>query len=498
MARTATDTASASASVFERAPLIFGPMKASLPYRMAQAILWIALARHLALAFFIHPYADDLSYAVVGMTTPLGERLVQEYTSWNGRYFSNVLVLRGPLVLGLDSGLPLYRLAAVVQILLTALAFQRCLRVLAPRLPLHWSVTGALAWLLLYLHLIPDASEGFYWYTGAVTYQLANVLCVFIAIRWIDALRRPGVVHGWWNAQQALLVAMVVGSNEVHAAMLVLAHLGLWRWMRGGSPALRRAAGWLLLLALVCTLVVVVAPGNATRGALFPLRHDLVRTIGYSVAQTGRFTLQWVLVLVLPTVVFVALLRKGIRLGLVDPFVKIPNKWVALALPFAVVFICMVVTYWPTGILGQYRTIGMALFFFIPSWFWAVAVWDQVHFRPRGRWVAHADASAMRWTFVLLCTGALWAGRDGRVTADLLSGRMTRYDADMRQCYRAVAEAAVRGKEVVILPTVELPRCLKVLPLDTDATHWTNRSFAAYLGASGVLVSAAPPPATAP
>lgn len=498
MARTATDTASASVSVFERAPLIFGPMKASLPYRMAQVILWIALARHLALALFIHPYADDLSYAVVGMTTPLGERLVQEYTSWNGRYFSNVLVLRGPLVLGLDHGLPLYRLAAVVLILGTIYAAYHALRILLPRLHRSSAATGALAFLLLYLHLIPDASEGFYWYTGAVTYQLANVLCMLLAANWIRALRTPDAVGGWWYPAQCALVVLIAGSNEVHAAFMVLAHIGLlaWTWKRTGR--MRGPSMVLLVVALLCTLVVVVAPGNATRGALFPLRHDLVRTLAYSVAQTGRFTLQWVLVLVLPTVVFIALLRKGIRQGLLDPFVTTPNKWVALAMPFAVVFISMVVTYWPTGLLGQYRTIGLALFFFIPSWFWAVAVWDQVHFRPRGWWMALADAPIMRWAFVLLCTGALWAGRDGRVTADLLSGRMARYDADMRACYRTVTEAAVRGKEVVILPSVELPRCLKVLPLDTDATHWTNSSFAAYLGAGGVLVSAAPAPAPAP
>ena len=71
------------------------------------------------MAAYVHPYADDLSYAVAGIRTPLLERLVHEYTSWNGRYTSNLLVLRTPLVLGLQPGLVLYRLCAVFLFVLT-------------------------------------------------------------------------------------------------------------------------------------------------------------------------------------------------------------------------------------------------------------------------------------------------------------------------------------------------------------------------------------------
>ncbi len=473
-------------------------MKASLPYRIAQLIMLLALARHLALALFIHPYADDFSYAVVGMTTPLGERLVQEYTSWNGRYFSNILVLRGPLVLGLQQGLWPYRLVAVVLILGTGCAAYHFLRVLLPRMARAAAATGALALLLLLLHMMPDASEGFYWYTGAVTYQLANVLCVFLAANWIRALRTPEAVNGWWYAVQCGLVVLIAGSNEVHAAYLVLAHLGLvgWTWRRTGK--VRGPAMVLLTVALLCTLVVVLAPGNATRGALFPLRHDVVRTLAYSTAQTGRFTLQWMLVLVLPTLLFLSLLRKGVQHGVAKPFRSPRNKWGALALPFVAVFVSMVVTYWPTGLLGQYRTINMALFFFIPAWFFAVAVWDQMYFRPRGWRIGDADAPRTRWALVLLSTCMLWAGRDGRVTDDLISGRMARYDQGMQHRYRILATGAQRDAEVIVLAPVELPRSLTVLPLDTSATHWTNRSYAAYFGVAGVRVSSAPPPAPAP
>lgn len=472
-------------------------MKASLPYRIAQVLLLLALVRHLALALFIHPFADDFSYAVAGISTPLGERLLQEYTAWNGRYFSNVLVLRGPLVLGIGPGLPLYRLVAVVLILLTAAAAYHCLRVLLPRIGRVSAGTAAVTFLLLFLHMMPDASEGFYWYTGAVTYQLANVLCLILAANWVRVLRTLDAVPARWYVVQCVLVAVIAGENELHAAFMVLTHFGLlvWGWKRVGK--VHHPALVLLLVAMLCTLVVVLAPGNATRGALFPMRNDPVRTLLYSVAQTGRFALQWVLLLVLPTLLFLTILRKGIRRGVLKPFAWPMNKWIVLLLPFAAVFVNMVIVYWSTGLLGQYRTVNVALFFFIPTWFFAAAVWDQKYFGPRGWRIGNVDAPRSNWAIVLLCTCVFWAGRDGRVSDDLLSGRMARYDEGMLKRYRTMAAERGSGTGVIILAPVEAPRSLEVLPLDTSAAHWINSSFAAYFGVGAVRLSSAPPVAPA-
>lgn len=469
-------------------------MKARLPLRIAQLVLLVAMLRHLWLALYIHPYADDFSYAVVGMTTLLGERLVQEYTSWNGRYFSNILVLRSPLVLGMGQGLWLYRAAAIVLILFTWYAAFHFLRALLPKLPRGSAATGALAFVLLYLHAMPDASEGFYWYTGAVTYQLANVLSLFLAANWVQRLRDPADPSPAWYAAQCLLIVAIAGSNEVHMAFLVLGHaaLVLWKWRE--ARQWYRPAIVLFFMAISCGIVVAVAPGNNTREALFPLRHDVWRTLFHGVAQTGRFSLVWIALLVLPSLFFIAFLRKGIMHGVIAPFRRPLNKWMVLVIPFACVFVSMVVTYWPTGLLGQHRTVNMALFYFIPAWLFALAVWDQEVFRKR-KWVFDQVRPVyFRWAFVLVCTTFIWKGRDGLVTDDLISGSMARYDEGMQWRYRTLAFSA-GSAEVVGLSVVELPRSLAILPLDTSEAHWMNRSYAGYFGVAGVRISSAKPPA---
>ncbi len=72
------------------------------------ALLVLGLLRYAWLAQSMHPYADDWSYAATAFDEPFNDRLVHEYRSWNGRLTSNILVLRGPLVLGLERGRPLY------------------------------------------------------------------------------------------------------------------------------------------------------------------------------------------------------------------------------------------------------------------------------------------------------------------------------------------------------------------------------------------------------
>jgi hypothetical protein len=473
-------------------------MKSSLPYRIALGLLLLAVLRHVWMAFYIHPYADDFSYTVAGLETPLGERLVQEYTSWNGRYFSNVLVLRSPLVLGMAKGLWLYRIAAILLIVLTWYAAFHFLRVLVPKVTRSITATGALAFLLLQLHAMPDASEGFYWYTGAVTYQLANALSLFLTTNWVVRSRSSEQPSLLWYFVQSVLIIAIAGSNEVHMAFLVLGHAAyvLWKWNE--ERRWSRPAVVLLSLTVVCAIIVAMAPGNATREALFPLRHDAWRTLTYSVAQTGRFTLLWIAVLALPSFFFIAFLRKGVAHGVVQPFLRPMNKWLVLAIPFALVFVSMVVTYWPTGLLGQYRTLNMAQFYFIPAWFFALAVWDQVVFR-KGSWsFEHPNPALVQWAFVLLSTTFLWKGRDGRVTDDLLSGRMARYDEGMSSRYRILTGDARTGSaEVIEFVPVEQPTSLVILALDASEGHWMNQSYAKYFGVAGVRVSSAQPPVPA-
>lgn len=445
----------------------------------------VALLRHVVLAFYIHPYADDFSYAVAGMRTHLLDRLAQEYASWNGRYFSNILVLRGPLVLGLENGLALYRLVPVLLLALSWFAYRRFAGAL-----FHGRSSARERWafglvvLLLFLHGMPDASEGVYWYTGAVTYQLPNALGLLYAANWFHLLRNRRRPMGAWWAMQTLLVMIIAGCSELHMAYLVLFHVGVVVWCQREAKGMRSTALFMLGISVLCALFVAMAPGNDTRGALFPLRHDVVRSLGFSIAQTGRFILTWMLqpVFILLSVLFIAWQRT-----------EFPGKWerwkwTALALPILIVFVAMLVTYWPTGMLGQYRTVNAAYFFFLAAWWMLLKVWAAW----LGNWLRLHYLTATTRGVLVGTTLVLFfvSGRDGKLSADLLSGRAARYDAEVHARYVSVREAIASGASELVLPPITEPlRSLVILPLDPSPHHWTNRSFADYFGRAALDIT---------
>ncbi|MBL7938753.1 MAG: hypothetical protein JNL43_05285 [Flavobacteriales bacterium] len=472
-------------------------MKERHVLRLVQAILLLALARYLWVAWYVHPYADDFSYAVAGMRSALGERLVQEYNSWNGRYFSNILLLRGPLTLGLSEGLSLYRLAATALILFSSFAAYRAVRALLPNAGRELCATVALVFVLLFLHVMPDPSEGVYWYTGAMTYQLPNALSLLLAASWVRSLRSPAPPSMECVIQGGLVV-LIAGCNEVHMAFMVLGTAGALLYVRKHHPAMVRPTSILFGVALVCAVVVIAAPGNGTRGSHFPLRHDVLRTLGYGMAQTGRFAGKTLISLpvALLSFAFFGMRREAVRRGIIRPFDAPLDKWVALAIPFACLSVAMVVTYWPTGLLGQYRTVNMALFYFLPGWFFALAVWDQVFFAPRGKMGEGEYAIGRHWTLLVVSVCFIVQGRGMDLTWELCDGTWARYGEAMDERYRMIGQAVREGAASdLVLPVVQGPTSLNILPLDTSPDHWTNRSMADYFGNAQLNIIAPIPPA---
>lgn len=452
--------------------------------RLLMTLLLLALARHVWLAGYVHPYADDLSYATVGMRYGLLERLALEYTHWNGRYFSNILVLRGPMVLGFERGLFWYRLVPLALMSLTWFGTYRLISALFRGMLSNGNARiGALIFLLIYLNAMPDASEGFYWYTGAVSYQLPGALLLILAAEWINYLRDPDEPMPFVRALfMVLLVVVIAGCNELHMATLVLGHAALLLVQRLRTGRWNRTVMLLFLLSVICGLAVALAPGNSVRGDNFPTKHDPVITGIWSIMQSGRFIAIWIFTTVLLpfSVVFIGWLRRVDDGAGSRPTRFAMNKWLAVALPILVVLLAMVLPYWSTGLLGQYRTVNAALLLFLPLWFVALAVWDTQVFRKR--WPLQLDLRGTHAALLLVTLLFFVWGRDMSVSMDLLTGSAAQYDREMNDHYARIERAVENRNAELVLPSVTQPRSLVITQPGADPDQWMNRSLAEYFG----------------
>lgn len=442
-------------------------------------VLLALLSRHIWLAAYAHPYLDDYGYAVATRDSTLLDRLLHEYQHWNGRWFSNVLVLRGPLLLGVDRGLVAYRIMPLVIMALTLAALYLLIRKAASgRLDRLRSWSVALLGLLLFMHTMPDTWEGFYWYTGAISYQLPNAMALLLlALLWRNdrAARIP-----WWSSLfQCTLVAAICGSTEVHMALAIAVLGGMMARNRRSEGRWDAHLALMLVTALVAGALMMMAPGNAVRASLFAQPHDPLRSVVMSILQSGRFLAIW---LATPAVLIASLFflawrrRMGVRY-------HGPGPWYLALVLLLLVLLCMFLPYWSTGLLGQHRTVNVACLVFLVLWPFLLAALDDGLFQRKGWSIPLMDARSRPWMFVLLAFFLMVHKWDGAVTNDLLDGTARYYDQAMLLRHDRMKEAVRAGLEEVVLPRAEpIPRSMRVLEPGPDPNaHW-NRVMAAYYG----------------
>lgn len=459
-------------------------VKAFRPSLLLPAAL-ATLAVNAWLARFDHPMGDDWSYAYQGMAHPLGSWLWGEYQHWNGRYFSNMLVGRGPLVLGLD-GLWLHRVVPVALMLLNtvaAFALVRSLTRASFNTVEQWS--GALLFSALYLHGMPDLPEGFHWYTGAITYQLGSVLLLLHLACLADFLQ--GHQRSRSPARfvlNVILALLVVGSSEVHMILLLVFHGALLLVLRRGGGRIGTAEVVMMCAVLTGAAIMFLAPGNAVRAANFPERHRLVHSAWMSLLQTGRFGIEWVFdpALLFLSVLYVPMARARIaRLAVMRQLGDLHPFLVPLAMG-AVIFLCVFPAYWSTGILGQHRTVNVAYALFLPLWFVNLGLWSAR--------LDRQGALALPWArkaIVLIAAAHLALGRNSaNAWSDLLSGRAERFDAQLWQRYAILNAASDTQVDPVPVPLIhDPPHSLYLLELREDGADWVNVAYARYFGLHG-------------
>ncbi len=443
----------------------------------------LILLRYVVIAFHVHPFADDFSYAVAGMHNPLLKRLVDEYHFWNGRWFSNILVLRGPLVLGLHGGLPLYRMVPVLLLVLLGGGAYALVHAVAPSLGRLRKLGVVLVLLALFLHLLPDLSEGVYWYTGAVTYLLPNALLLFLLAVWLRIEHVMPTSRPLWLVLAVVLICCIAGCNELHMVYLVLFHgFGLLLVSRHSK---RLASRWVIGLVVACIAAVfmITAPGNAGRAAQFPLRADVMHTVYWGALQTGRFLLTW---MASPAFILFSLIALHFLQVRMEEFrsrlqgIALRPRWV-LVLMVSVVFISMALPYWSTGLLGQHRTVNATLVPFLVLWCWFLL--GVARERAMARRPSPLGPRMQLVAVLLLAVSLAFTGVGGRLTGDLLSGAFPRFDAGLHDRYLQLEEAAVSHSPEVQVPTVLPPDGFRYLDGTSDPGHWINRSIMQYFGA---------------
>jgi len=445
--------------------------------------LTLAMVPYAALIAFAHPVADDLAFAAAANVEGFWPALRIQYFSWNGRFASDVLALLNPIQTG---SVLAYRLTLLALFLLTFAALYALVRVATrPALTRRESLACALALGGVYISQTPALGETFYWFTGAVVYQVACIAGALQIASFLEATDGEVSVtrRRLYAVLAAVLIVFVVGLNEVAMLMMVIfyAVAAAWSW-RDGRAAVTRIAFLMLAVGLGASMLVIGSPGNAMRQAMYPAHLSVVRSVGGTVLQTVRFGVWWAAsgTLVLATILYLPFAERvaAARVGLS----RLGDRYgVALiALPLAAIPLSVFPAYWATGILGQHRTVSVGFFAFLMLWFACVTA--MVGSSAGGSSILRRRG--LKPAIAVVFVAAIGLGGNGyTIAADFLYHRPQQFSAEMKaraatlDACRAAPDRACR-----VPPSVNAPESIFFLDVSPDSTYWINEAYARFYG----------------
>jgi hypothetical protein len=435
---------------------------------------------------YASPVADDFIYAARGRENPLLGLLIHQYLGWSGRYCANILVFINPIAY---NSFLIYKLVPVVLIVLIILSH---LFFVASLMGKHQnrmqSVIIALLISGLFLYQMPILSEGIYWYTGAVTYQLATVFVTFyisLLIRYTQGwlLFNSKVIH---IGLLTLLLIAGIGFNEVHLIALALfAGISLFVVMKKKLQH-RTFFMYLFVITFVFSCMMFFAPGNENRASMAVSNHRFLYSLALSFAQVIRFFLDWTssIPLLIVSFLYYFLNRK---LSENNPLFSVSfyvSPFYSTVMLFVVIFIAVFPPYWATGMLGQHRTLNVAYHLFLICWFINLTVFFNFY-KNELAGIKTLNTKIQGGLLVVTVVALFFSKNGYDVLTDLFYGKARAFDKQMTARYAQLKSPA---DTIYFNPIQDPPKSLFLYDVKDDPADWLNRSYTMYFECMDKLI----------
>ena len=413
--------------------------------------------------FFCHPSGDDFTYAVLGKNSDFLNTVLNERERWNGRYVSNFFVLFSPLNWG---GILGYKLASLILICCIISGTSFVFKMILGRYNILFSLVST----LITFSIMPDITEGIYWYTGAWTYipgGLLFLMSLSILIKYWGKLK---ILH---YLLIFLLFSIASGFNEIIPLLGILVFaITLFKNIK----EIRFV--FFLIFFSILLLYIITAPGNSVRANYFPNKNQIFYSLFMSSAYTVRFIGEW---LINPALFFwgIIILKIDFNTDHLNKLTFFKNPFFALLALIIPTFICCFGPIWSTGLLGQYRTANLACYFFLLTYTLIVAankdyILQKLKFN-----------TLFKYGFLILVISLTIWKNQFFMLKELLNGDISQFNQDMYERYDIINNCK---ESDCYVPTIENnSKTLFVYPLEDNPNHWKNTSYQLYFKSGKII-----------
>lgn len=454
-------------------------------------VVTAVLSLFIALSFFDYPSADDFCYAAKARQLGFIGAQAFWYEHWSGRYTLNLVYTAFSLSGDLFK---IYRFPPIMLLISTWLGFCFLIaritqkQVSTPRIFLLGGIGT-----VLFIAGAPDIAQTFYWPGGSFTYQIPNILLIFLLglLIWRETTAKNNRLRILIFLLSSLLVIAIIGANEV-SLVLTVAILG------GGviyALRIRRDSGvfWtgLLMIAIGAVFVSVLAPGNYQRYA--DIAHDET-TLRPSAWLAAGLYLPWVVLRILywlsnlgvwaSAAVLLAATFHFARAQLYADgkfkrwFLALPALWISMI--FMLSALGFLINRHPL----PERAESVVYLLFLLGWYPSFII--LIHFLI-GDKIQLDNNRPILPAAALLLISLLGSPNIFEAYKDVYRGY--RYAGEMRARIDAIQAAKNRGETKIVVASVSRPpRTLFATDLETDPRNFRNTCMSEYYGVESITL----------
>lgn len=463
----------------------------------------IILAPTLIIGIYNRPTADDFDYAILthqavvhgegllGILSAAWKTNVNFFNSWQGLYSSAFILSLQPAIFGEQ----MYELTPVIVMLygyVFTLLSVHLLNKIYLKKSLFFSVTLSFVLLTLLMIWLPSATQGLYWYNGAMNYMpwaFTNIfnICLLLYIK-----NRPISLKIWITFILSIVLSFLTsGGDQVtsFANILFLLILSIcFAFKKVWYPIIP------FIAACVGFLIMYLAPGTAIRANAFVSlsmpQPSVIETIFAVMIKVRSILGEWVnitwilsLIAITPIGLEVAAKNKG----------RFSWRSLLIVLVSSIVIICgmFAVPYYAMGNFGALRVTNVIwITFMFLSWFNYVLVLgllEEIGIINVEKILSYKYKSAILTCVICFAVGLsciIGAGNGKnsnsvRTALELKNGTAKAYCAELDARFEIYHDSTVNEAKIKPLTTNSI---LFFSDIGTDPNVWPNTSISEYYG----------------
>lgn len=245
------------------------------------------------LSIYNNPSSDDFSDTAFVRKYGFLASQIKWYNEYTGRFISTGLLSIYPL---LGNWFIWYKVFPIFIFVLLYLGFFYFTHSAFGKTLMPIKITLiSLILFCFYVYQIPNICQAFYWVPASLAYQLPNAAMLFL-FSWIVS---KSTISYFRFFIICLFLIVIVGSNEIHMIFLVILI---------GSLNLRHLIKYkkinfkyfiLGMVTLLCSLIVVLAPGNSHRAIIYNHNLEFINSLNTSFKYCNQSITKWLPLLIL-------------------------------------------------------------------------------------------------------------------------------------------------------------------------------------------------------